>query len=166
MTALGQQFFRPQYSTLPAGSLVDEECARPDAEPAHRREVTYQCPGLPRKSIPAHTFTVTVYFGAEEIPTKWDCRKHGAEGKPVKERKTFKPTATKEQQSQAKAKTPWDMLRENHPDESRGDAILADILQRLNTPGRKGRPPYMGVTEWLREHQRARGADPSPSFRP
>jgi hypothetical protein len=154
------QVYRAEYTTLSSGGLVDEECARPDLEPAHRREVVYQCPGLEGKSIRPHTFPVSVFAEAEAVPTAWDCPKHGAESRPVKEPATFKPAATKEQQNQAKAKTRWDMLIENHPDESRGDAILEDIMRGLR------RGTYCGVTEWLTDHQRRRGVDPFPSFRP
>lgn len=153
------QVYRAEYTTLPSGSVVDEESARPDSEPAQRREVVYVCPGLPRKGITAHAFPITVHCEVEEVPATWDCPKHGASATPRGE-STFTPPATKEEQSRAKAKSTWDMLVENHPDVSRGDEILLDIIRRK----RRGR--YAGVTTWLREHQRARGADPSPSFRP
>lgn len=153
------QVYRAEYTTLSSGGILDEEVARPDSQPAQRREVVYQCPGLARKGIPAHAFPITVHVGAAEVPATWDCPKHGAPATPIDE-PTFAPPATKEEQSRAKAKTPWDMLIENHPDVSRGDGILLDIIRRK----RRGR--YPGVTEWLRDHQRRRGADPSPSYRP
>src|SRR5215468_3024742 len=78
MTALNQRFYRSEWSTFPTGSVADEEYGRDDLKPAPTREVTFKCPGLERKGIPGHTFTVTVHFGAKEMPPTWQCRKHGA----------------------------------------------------------------------------------------
>ena len=155
MTAISHQFHRPLFSTLPVVGLFDEEFARPDSEPAHTREVTY-CPGLEGKRVSPHKFTVTMFFDAE-VPLTWDCRKHGVTATTKVPAKKHKPS--KGEPAAAKAKTSWDMLLMNHPDESRGDIILAGIMARMRTGG------YPDASEWLQVSQRRRNADPAPAPR-